>query len=173
MELWLWYHSTCCWVFPIEIIPQSFRVGHVTCRESCRTSASVKCQVPVWSSPKRHVRHRFSSPVIAGVFFLSGFFKKEILWRWLIFNVFWGETVYQSPRDAQDLPRRALRGQLRMTVTFCPYFLSKSGLVCLIHTFCYISECVRVDCWFPVRLLSTSPGWGADWLSLWGTFPAL
>lgn len=61
------------------------------------------------------------------------FFSFSFLWR--------RNTVYQSLREAQDLPSRALRGQLRMTVTSCSSFLSKLGLVCLIHTFCYKWAC--------------------------------
>lgn len=122
MELWLWYHNTCCWVFPIEIIPQSFRVGHVTCRVSPQTLHLSERPGSSLAFPKRCVRHRLNSPAV--VLFLSECFKKkEILWQQLIFRVLWRRnTAYPSPRDAQEMSRRALRGQLRMTVMFCLYF---------------------------------------------------
>ena len=73
--------------------------------------------------------------------FLSGLLKNKVLWQHLIFSFFFfffsflwrRNTVYQSLREAQDLPLRALCGQLKMTVTPCSCLLSKLGLVSHTH----------------------------------------
>lgn len=120
-------------------------VRHVMCWELVQPPASVSCQLSVWSSPKGVSATGFTH--LPWQVFSSGFLKNEVLWQHLIFFFFsfsflWRRnTVYQSLREAQDLPSRALRGQLRMTVTSCSSFLSKLGLVCLIHTFCYKWAC--------------------------------
>ena len=111
MELWLWYHSICCCVFPVESIHHFLRVTHVACRVTADPSASVNyCSRLV--IPRRNVHHRLNSPASAG--FLPGFLYDRVVFSCALQKK---KTFVKVLRGGQNLPRRSLCGWLRMTVT--------------------------------------------------------